>query len=86
MIAHISIPAHDPRAAAEVFGRIIDGEVMPFPVVEGAWVAIARDGSGLGVEVLAPVRHGLSPEELIPNNSLVASKAPARKVRGFFVL
>jgi hypothetical protein len=52
MIAHISIPAHDPRATAEVFGRIIDGEVMPFPVVEGAWVAIARDGSGLGVEVV----------------------------------
>ncbi|AVQ03010.1 hypothetical protein B7G68_14825 [Caulobacter segnis] len=52
MIAHISLPADDPQATAEIFGRIIDGEVMPFPVVEGAWVAIARDGSGLGVEVM----------------------------------
>lgn len=52
MIAHVSIPAHDPKGVAEVFGRIIDGMVMPFPVVEGAWVAIAHDGSGLGVEVV----------------------------------
>lgn len=52
MIAHISIPARDPRATAEVFGRIIDGEVMPFPVVQDAWIAIARDGSGVGVEVM----------------------------------
>jgi hypothetical protein len=52
MIAHFSIPARDPQRTAEVFGRIIDGAVMPFPVVEGAWVAIARDGSGLGVEVV----------------------------------
>jgi len=52
MIAHVSIPARDPRAVAEVFGKIIDGMVMPFPVVEGAWVAIAHDGSGVGVEVV----------------------------------
>jgi hypothetical protein len=52
MIAHFSIPARDPRSTAEVFGRLIDGVVMPFPVVEGAWVAIARDGSGVGVEVV----------------------------------
>ncbi|KRA59450.1 hypothetical protein ASD79_12310 [Caulobacter sp. Root655] len=52
MIAHFSIPARDPRGVAEVFGKIIDGMVMPFPVVEGAWVAIAHDGSGLGVEVV----------------------------------
>lgn len=52
MIAHFSIPARDPHATAEVFGRLIDGAVMPFPVVPGAWVAIARDGSGVGVEVV----------------------------------
>lgn len=52
MIAHFSIPARDPRRTAELFGRLIDGAVMPFPVVEGAWVAIARDGSGVGVEVV----------------------------------
>ncbi|RYH00149.1 MAG: hypothetical protein EON58_01330 [Alphaproteobacteria bacterium] len=52
MIAHFSIPARDPRQVAEVFASIIDGVAMPFPVVPGAWVAIARDGSGCGVEVL----------------------------------
>ncbi|WP_374574654.1 hypothetical protein [Phenylobacterium sp.] len=52
MIAHFSIPARDPQRAAEVFGRLIDGAVMPFPVVPGAWVAIAHDGSGVGVEVV----------------------------------
>jgi len=52
MIAHFSIPARDPEGVARVFGRIIDGTVMPFPVVAGAWVAIANDGSGLGVEVV----------------------------------
>ncbi len=31
---------------------------MPFPVVTGAWVAIARDGSGCGIEVVpAATRH-----------------------------
>lgn len=52
MIAHISIPAREPETVAGVFARIIDGVAMPFPVVEGAWVAIARDGSGTGVEVV----------------------------------
>ena len=52
MIAHFSLPARDPQRTADVFARIIDGVAMPFPVVAGAWVAIARDGSGLGVEVL----------------------------------
>ncbi len=52
MIAHFSLPARDTRATAELFGKIIDGEVMPFPVVPGSWVAIARDGSGVGVEVV----------------------------------
>ena len=52
MIAHFSLPARDPQRVAHVFARLIDGEAMPFPVVPGAWVAIARDGSGCGVEVL----------------------------------
>ena len=52
MIAHFSIPSRNPQRTAELFGRLIDGAVMPFPVVEGAWVAIAHDGSGVGVEVV----------------------------------
>ena len=67
MIAHVSIPARDPRRAAEVFGRLIDGEVMPFPVVEGAWVAIARDGSGTGIEVVpAATAHHMGEGEADP--------------------
>ncbi|HRD45940.1 MAG TPA: hypothetical protein PLF78_05605 [Caulobacter sp.] len=52
MIAHFSMPAARPRETAEFFARIIDGVAMPFPVVEGAWIAIARDGSGTAVEVV----------------------------------
>lgn len=52
MIAHFSLPARDPRRTAEIFGKLIDGAVMPFPVVEGAYAVIARDGSGTGVEVV----------------------------------
>ena len=52
MIAHFSLPAREPRQVAEVFAALLDGVTMPFPVVPGAWVAIARDGSGCGVEVL----------------------------------
>lgn len=52
MIAHISLPAADPKVTAGVFARLIDGVAMPFPVVPGAWVAIARDGSGTGVELV----------------------------------
>lgn len=52
MIAHFSMPASQPRETAEFFARIIDGEAIPFPVVEGGWIAIARDGSGTSVEVV----------------------------------
>jgi len=52
MIAHFSMPAAEPRKTAEFFARVIDGVAMPFPVVEGAWIAIARDGSGSAVEVV----------------------------------
>jgi hypothetical protein len=66
MIAHISIPAASPQSTAEVFAAIIDGVAMPFPVVQGAWVAIARDGSGLGVEVVPETsahHQGEGPED-----------------------
>lgn len=51
MIAHVSIPARDPRATALLLAALIDGEAFPFPVVTDAWIAVARDGSGLAVEV-----------------------------------
>jgi hypothetical protein len=51
MIAHVSIPARDPRRTALVLARLIDGEAFDFPVVPGASIAVARDGSGLAIEV-----------------------------------
>jgi hypothetical protein len=51
MIAHISVPARDPRRTALLLAALIDGEVFDFPVVPGARIAVARDGSGLAVEV-----------------------------------
>lgn len=51
MIAHVSLPARDPRRTALLLATLIDGEVFDFPVVPGACIAVARDGSGLAVEV-----------------------------------
>lgn len=51
MIAHVSIPARDPRATAVLLALFIDGLAFEFPVVPGAWIAIARDGSGTAIEV-----------------------------------
>jgi len=52
MIAHFSIPARDPQATADVSARLIDGVAVRFPVVDGGWMVLARDGSGTGVEVI----------------------------------
>jgi len=51
MIAHVSVPARDPRQTARLLATLIDGEVFAFPVVPGACIAVARDGSGLAIEV-----------------------------------
>ena len=39
------------RWTALLLATLIDGEVFAFPVVPGAFIAVARDGSGLAVEV-----------------------------------
>jgi hypothetical protein len=36
MIHHVSLPAKDPKFAAETLARILGGEAMPFPVITGA--------------------------------------------------
>ncbi len=54
MIAHVSVPARDPRATALLLGALIDGEVFPFPPVPGAFLAVARDDSGTAIEVYPP--------------------------------
>lgn len=52
MIAHFSLTSRHPQATALVLGQLIDGDAFPFPVVPGSFVAVARDGSGLAVEVM----------------------------------
>ncbi len=97
MIAHFSIPARNPREVAQVFGRLIDGAVMPFPVVEGAWVAIARDGSGVGVEVVPetsahhmgegerdPARSANGPE-VMPWETQIRQDGESQAAGGFHV-
>jgi len=51
MIAHVSVPAKDPQRTALFFAAVIDGIAFPLPVVPGAWIAVAKDRSGLAVEV-----------------------------------
>ncbi|MBE1526840.1 hypothetical protein GGC65_001296 [Sphingopyxis sp. OAS728] len=97
MIAHFSLPARDPQRTARVFAEIIDGVAMPFPVVPGAWVAIARDGTGLGVEVLPqssahnmgegdtdPARRANGPE-VMPWEVQIRQDGAAQAASGFHV-
>ena len=97
MIAHFSLPACDPETVAGVFAKIIDGISMPFPVVPGAWVAIARDGSGVGVEVLPeesahnvgegdtdPSRTANGPE-VMPWEVQIRQDGAAQQASGFHV-
>lgn len=51
MIAHVSVPARDPKATALFLAALIDGLAFNFPVVPGAWIAVCNDGSGLAIEV-----------------------------------
>lgn len=73
MIAHFSLPARNPQSVAAVFADLIDGVAMPFPVVPGAWVAIAKDGSGTGIEVLP---------EASAHNQGDGDADPSRKANG----
>jgi hypothetical protein len=97
MIAHFSLPAREPEPVAGVFARIIDGVVMPFPVVPGAWVAIAKDGSGLGVEVLpeasahnvgkgdADLTHRAKGPDVMPWEVQIRQDGAAQQASGFHV-
>ncbi|MBX7223678.1 MAG: hypothetical protein K1Y36_27435 [Blastocatellia bacterium] len=54
MIAHMSIPSANPKQTALFFAALIDGLVFDFPVVSGASIAVAKDGSGTAIEVYPP--------------------------------
>jgi hypothetical protein len=58
MIAHASIPADDPEAAAKVLADILQGEAMPFPPGGSkSWMAWSKDGE-IELEI-APRGHML---------------------------
>jgi len=56
MIHHASIPANDPKSAAETLAKIMGGEAMPFPVLAGGW--IAWSGDGVTELEIVPREHG----------------------------
>ncbi len=52
MICHVSVEADNPREVAEALAEIWAGVATPFPpVVEGAWIAMAKGNLGTAVEV-----------------------------------
>ena len=52
MLFHVSIEADSPAHVAGVIAEIWDGVAMPFPaVIDGSWMAMARDGRGTTIEV-----------------------------------
>ncbi|MCA8899346.1 MAG: hypothetical protein H6847_03500 [Hyphomonas sp.] len=95
MIAHVSIPARDPRRTALLLASLIDGEAFNFPVVPGAWIAVARDGSGLAVEVypetmahhpgVGEVDSGLVPDgpQAMPWEDQIFSDGPQIRASAF---
>lgn len=76
MIRHGSIPAADPRRVARFLAKVLGGSAHPFPVVPGAWIAVAGDAVGTAVEVHADTQvlvpgHGAPglPTESAPSPS-----------------
>lgn len=69
MIAHFSIPSRTPKETALFFASVIDGLVYDFgPVVPGAAIAVAKDGSGVAVEVYpVDVAHHPGKGEIDPS-------------------
>ncbi|MCE2889816.1 MAG: hypothetical protein ACK5XZ_10140 [Hyphomonadaceae bacterium] len=51
MILHASISATDPKHVAHVLAELWEGEALPFAPVAGAWIAMAGDMRGSGIEV-----------------------------------
>jgi hypothetical protein len=51
MIHHVSIPARDPQHVAEVLAEVMGGKSYPFGPLDGAYMAVARDGHSAMIEV-----------------------------------
>lgn len=51
MLFHVSIDAQSPQAVAEVLAELLGGEALPFPPVEGGWLAMAGDERATLIEI-----------------------------------
>lgn len=60
MILHVSISAKDPAHVAAILAQLWRGEALPFAPVPGAWIAMAGDARGSGIEVY-PLHRALAP-------------------------
>ena len=52
MLFHASFPSHDPKRAADAVARLWGGRAFPFPVFEGAYIALEGDKFGTAIEFL----------------------------------
>jgi len=73
MINHISIAAQEPERVAKFLAEIWDGLVFPFPPAPGAFLVIANDGKGTGVEVIQAGTVLVPGEGLPPESELDAA-------------
>jgi hypothetical protein len=50
MIFHLSMPARRPERVAQVVAELWHGTALPFPPVEGSWMAMAGDDRSSAIE------------------------------------
>lgn len=50
MIHYVSIPAREPQRGAEVLAELMHGKCLPFPPLEGAFMAASDDANGTMIE------------------------------------
>lgn len=84
MINHISIAVEDPTQTAEFLAKLWDGMILPFPPAEDAFIVLANDGKGSGVEVL-PADTILKPGEGLPDEENFSIETPTEQHEARFV-
>lgn len=62
MIHHISIPAKDPKHVAMVLSELLNGEALPFHIVEGCYMVYGNDSHGTAIEVI-PNHYSIEPNK-----------------------
>jgi hypothetical protein len=83
MIHHASLPANDPRSAAETLAKIMGGEAMPFPVLAGAWIAWSGDGV-TELEII-PREHGYTRNSVAGKEPIIVKVTTGHSPSGWHV-